>query len=65
MIEIARRINLTFTEEEAWMYDYICSKSSKVGWIKDKLAPEILKEKAMNGSLGTVPAYIVDRYMNT
>lgn len=56
------RIQLSFTEEELWIYEYICTKSSKNGWIKDTLAPAILKEKALNGSLHTLPEEIIQKY---
>lgn len=32
-------IKITFTEKERWLYDIVCSHSSKSGYIKD-----ILKE---------------------
>ena len=39
-------VKVTFTEKERWLYDVVCSHSSKSGYIKDVLKEhEQAKEK--------------------
>ena len=58
-----KRLQLSFPKDEEWIYDYIHTKSSYGGWIKDNLAQAIIKEKALDGSLHTLPDEILDKYV--
>lgn len=59
---MAREIRVTFTDKEEDLYNYIVSKSSKSGFLKDLAATEKKREdKYINASLDEVANKIADK----